>query len=177
MALITGFVPPKRFALANPAIVSVVADRYEGVVGGEIPSGVLAGLSAQIRLETGGEPWNWNLGNIRGHAPDGSWTSFSAGEIIDGIEVVLPPGSANKFRAYATLDLGADDFLRLLCLGKFAPATARLEAHDVAGFVHTLRQLGYFTASERAYGHGVVSVEQALAKLPQMAAYFRSVHL
>jgi flagellum-specific peptidoglycan hydrolase FlgJ len=171
------FVPKQRFSIANRQIVDLFANEYEAVVGGEAPPNALSALCAQARLETGGAPWCWNFGNIRGVGPEGLWTTFAAGEIIDGIEVTLPPGSANKFRAYRTAESGARDYLALLCLGKFAPAIAIAATGDVAGFVHELHRLGYFTASEGAYGHGIMSVEATLAKLPQMAAYFKDVHL
>ena len=165
------FVPKQRTPVTDALIVSTLADRYEGIVGGEMPHGLLGACAAQIVLETGRKPWNYNPGNIRGTSPSGDWTTFEAGEIINGVEVILPEGAHNTFRAYLSWDLGVDDYLRLICLGRFAPAADKAAQEDYQGFVHELHRLCYFTAGENRYAHGVLSVETLLAKLPQMAAY------
>lgn len=105
-------------------------------------------------------------GSWRGHA-----TSFKASEIIDGVEVFMPPSSENLFRAYPTPVDGAEDAIRFIGTASAPPRPNRYQAAweaarsgDIPGFVDGLRNPhipgigkvpGFFTANPRVYLAGV----------------------
>ena len=67
------------------------------------------------------------------------------------VQVTLHPDHPwCRFRAFATLQAGADDYLGLLHQ-RFVKAWPFVEAGDPEGFVTQLRELGYFTASLERY--------------------------
>lgn len=78
---------------------------------------------------------------------------------------VKPDHPACRFRAYETLDEGAVDYL-LLLRRRFSKAWPFVLAGDPVGFVHAIKQQGYFTASEATYAASVRTIFSGLrAKL------------
>lgn len=110
-------------------------------------------LLAQWSLETGGGGAciAWNLGNIK-HVPgDGhDYALFRTWEILRGQRVELD----QTFRAYATLEEGAADYLATI-RGRFGYAWPAVENGDVEDFAHKLKLRGYYTAPERDYAAGL----------------------
>lgn len=105
----------------------------------------------------------YNLGNAKHVTGDGrDYCVFRASEIIMGKEVF----SDMAFRAFASLDEGAVDYLRLLH-GEFSAAWSAVLAGNPAEFCHLLKVHGYYTAPEAIYTRGVVACfAQLLALLP-----------
>lgn len=177
------FVPKQRTVISPADAMDAIADAYEAVVGGEIPARLLLALTAQSALETARwrSMWNFNFGNIRGEG-DAGWTSFEAGEIVDGKEVILPPGVDNKFAAYSGRLAGARAFVGFLCTASHPPAPNRFQGAidaamrgDLAGYVHGLKAGGYFTANEGTYFHAEQSCESWLESLPEAHAWVEAI--
>src|SRR5258706_15015150 len=110
--------------------------------------GLLDVLSAQVSLETGrgASMYNWNFGGIKGASPQGMTASYMTRECTKSGDVHLRQG----FRAYASIDDGATDYLNLV-RGRYAGALAHAERGDVDGFAHALKESGYYTAPEAEY--------------------------
>jgi len=177
------YVPPSRTPLVPADAMDSIADAYESVCGGEIPARLLLTLTAQSALETARwtSMWCWNFGNIRGSG-DAGWTSFQAGEIIDGKSVTLPPGVDNKFAAYSDRLAGARGFVSFLCTASHPPAPNRFQGAidaalrgDLAGYVHGLKAGGYFTAEEGTYFRAEQSCESWLERLPEAHAWAKEI--
>lgn len=116
-------------------------------------------LLAHWSLECGGagsSMYNFNIGNKKGKA-NGAWGDFvmlPTFEFIAGERVNMDC----PFRAYATLDLGVDDYLKgLRGNGNFAKAFPALQAGDPVEFVHQLKLARYFTADEKVYKQALSS--------------------
>lgn len=111
-------------------------------------------LLSQWALETGGGRacHCWNLGNVKHVKGDGrTWTMFGCTEVLSGRVVRFePPDPQTWFRAFATIDDGATDYVEIL-KGRFAAAWPAVEAGDVAAFGHALKLQRYYTADEHAY--------------------------
>lgn len=67
---------------------------------------------------------------------------------------VFPDHPAGRFRAYASLAEGVEDFMRLFT-GRYRPCVDHALAGDAAGFVAGLAERGYFTGSRDDYLRGV----------------------
>ena len=62
-----------------------------------------------------------------------------------------------KFRAFASLDDGASDYLQAL-IQDFARAWKFVIQGDPAGFAHAAKSAGYFTGSEATYAAAMKSL-------------------
>jgi hypothetical protein len=106
-------------------------------------------LLAQWSVETGGggQSNNWNLAGIK-HVPgDGhNYARYLTREVLGGKSVELD----QDFRAYASLDDAALDYVRLL-RNRFGYAWPAIESADLDDFAHRLRSRGYYTADEHDY--------------------------
>jgi flagellar protein FlgJ len=95
----------------------------------------------------------WNLAGIRAGK---SWTGLRVGittfEYIDGVRETQ---TGQAFRAYATLDEAAADYLRFLYAGRYVRAWERALAGDLDGFCSELKRAGYFTAPVADYMRGL----------------------
>jgi len=85
-------------------------------------------LLSQTALETGrwAKMYNYNWGNIKSHSDDGHyWTMYDCSEIINGREFFFhPPHDQCKFRAYRSVEDGAEDYIRLVSKKKnYLPRT------------------------------------------------------
>lgn len=177
------FIPRAQTILSPADAMDSIADAYEAVIGGEIPTRLLLALTAQSALETARwrSMWNWNFGNIRGTG-DAGWTSFQAGEIINGKEVILQPGAGNKFAAYSDRLAGARGLVNFLCVASHPPAPNRFQSAidaamrgDLIGYVRGLKAGGYFTANEGTYFHAEQSCEAWLEQLPEAHAWVEMI--
>jgi peptidoglycan hydrolase-like protein with peptidoglycan-binding domain len=125
--------------------------------------------------------YNWNLGNIKSVPNDGrDYTFFRCGENMpvdvakaenakfpalvhligepytrDGKVLqevrVFPEHSWSRFRAYASLDEGVRDFIKVLQLKRYAKVWPALEEGDIALVSDELGKAGYFTAGPESY--------------------------
>jgi hypothetical protein len=151
--------PAVRTVLSRVEAARAIRDACARVFG-VVPAGeTLAILVAQSALETGHwrSMWCWNFGNIRGSF-QGAWTSFRAGEIVDGREIFLDAGPTNKFRAYASAGAGAEDFVRFLGTAtrpgqtnRYAAAWAAALRGDALTYALELGRAGYYTANREKY--------------------------
>lgn len=139
----------QKTVVSRADLRSAIAKAYESQTGKKPSQNVLDTLTAQASLETGSGSamYNYNFGGIKGGAPGTNETAkLRTKEVYDGKEVEVRDG----FRAYRSLDAGADDYVRLL-RGKFGAAVERAEAGDINGFAHALKQAHYYTADESKY--------------------------
>lgn len=154
----------QKTVVSRADIRGAIAKAYENQTGKKPSAQLLDTLTAQASLETGSGSamYNYNFGGIKGGAPGTNETAkLRTKEVYDGKEVEVRDG----FRAYRSLDAGADDYVRLL-RNKFGAAVDRAEAGDINGFAHALKQAHYYTADESKYA----SALNVLAGKPDGAA-------
>lgn len=146
----------------------------------------VAVLHGQGALETGHfkSCYNWNAGNVKsGEQYVGLFTCFPMlNEVIQGRTVwfcpegeleggpgtpvkgkhwPVPDGHPqSRFRAYLSLSSGIEDKIRFLAGPHWKPALDKAMVGDAAGYVETVRALGYFTAPLAPYQRAVVSLAQ-----------------
>lgn len=148
-------------------------------------------LVAHWAFETGWgkSMWCFNFGNAKAKA-NGSYdyTYFPCGEVLsvatanrlvavmpdkakivqvvddDRVEVKFWPDHPTCcFRAFETIEEGAIDYLGML-RSRFSKSWPVLMHGDPAGFVHSLKAQGYFTADEGPYASAVTSIFNGLLK-------------
>lgn len=117
-------------------------------------------LLAQVWLETGNgsASYCFNLAGIKHFTGDGH--SFFSASTHEGSGPTQTTITAT-FRAYATLDDAADDYVALI-LHRFRGAWDRAMAADALGFVDALHAAGYFTDSVNSYAVGLMARLKAL---------------
>ncbi len=155
-------VPLTRTATSRAEIRAAIT-RAEQHLTGRTPSTSMVDLAtAQACLETGcgRSMFNFNFGGIKGTSPSGM-TAVSATHEWEGANRYRTQA---RFRAYSSLDEGAQDFLSLLHR-RYAPAVAAAERGDVDGYAHALKQGGYFTGPEARYANDL----RGLLGLPRNA--------
>ncbi len=155
-------VPLTRTATSRAEIRAAIA-RAEQHLTGRTPSTSLVDLAtAQACLETGSgrSMFNYNFGGIKGTSPSGM-TAVSATHEWEGSTRYRTQA---RFRAYTSMDEGAQDFLSLLHR-RYAPAIAAAERGDVDGYAHALKAGGYFTGPEARYANDL----RGLLGLPRNA--------
>jgi len=119
-------------------------------------------ICAQWALETGrgAACWNYNIGNIRGEAPDGGFTVLKgAWEVANNGSIVYPANQ--KFRAYKSIDDGCADYVHVLSTQhNFAIAWRHLAGPGPtpSGYAHALKQGHYYTGDEAEYAKSLVSL-------------------
>lgn len=123
----------------------------------------LAVLWAKACLETGRWKFihNYNFGNIKKkRTPDDGhfFTMYECGEVINGKHIMFkPPHYQTHFRAYLTVEDGAEDYLRFVSQKKrYIKAWQKVIEGDPRGYSHELKIAGYYTANEARYTAGVV---------------------
>lgn len=183
---------PAIRTVATPAEVGQALRRaWEEQLGDEPPRSALLTLLAQWALETGrgASCVAWNFAGIKSAPNDGrSWAFVATKERlpkalaeqwlrvstqaapvslvkIEGghyVVQVYPDHPACRFRAYATIDAGAADYLRLL-REKYSSAWDALSDPDA--FARRLKALGYYTANPNVYAASLVSLSREYASL------------
>lgn len=143
-------VPLERTPATRAEIRAAIARAEQRLTGGPARPGVVDLATAQACLETGSgrHMFNFNFGGIKGTGPSGM-TASSATHEWEGGERVR---TRARFRAYESLDEGAEDFLSLLHR-RYAPAVDAAARGDVDGFAHALKAGGYFTGPEGRYAN------------------------
>lgn len=153
---------PDLCTAVTPAqVYAALRDACAPVLGTSLARESLLVLLSQWACETarGKAMHRFNLGNIK-HVPgDGhDYSQFRCDEIIGGKTVWFdPPNPGCSFRAYATLDAGAVDYLTLLHK-HFAGAWPDVVKGDTLDFAKDLYAEHYFTASPALYAaslHGL----------------------
>ncbi len=141
-------VAAERTAVSPAQLRIAIGRAYQRVTGQSATPSLLDTLTAQASLETGhgAKMYNFNFGGIKGASPRGETANYSTHEVVGGKTLTLKQG----FRAYTSLDEGAEDYVRVLS-GRFGGALSRAQVGDVDGFSHALKQAGYYTAPEAEY--------------------------
>lgn len=143
-------VPLTRTATSRAEMRAAIG-RAEQRLTGRAPSPATVDLyTAQACLETGSgrSMYNFNFGGIKGTSPSGM-TAVSATHEWEGTTRYRTQA---HFRAYASLDEGAQDFLSLLHR-RYGGAVAAAERGDVDGYARALKAGGYFTGPEARYAN------------------------
>jgi len=153
-------VPTVRTTMAPAAVYAALASAWTALLGTQPTRQELLVLLSQWAHETGGggSADNWNLAGIKHVTGDGhDYAEYTTHEIVNGQDV----RTVQRFRAYASLDESAFDYLRTL-RKDFGFAWPAVEAGDVADFGHRLKVRGYYTAPESLY---VAALERWRASL------------
>jgi hypothetical protein len=175
-----------RTPVAQAQLRAAIGRAYQRQTGTPPSAALLDTLTAQASVETGhgAKMYNFNFGGIKGASPGGDTANYLTREVVADRSVTVH----QNFRAYTSLDEGADDYVRLLS-GRFGGALSRAQVGDVDGFAHALKQSGYYTAPEADYasalrsaGGGSNAVEVLLPvptaiEIGQNAAYTSSADL
>lgn len=171
------YVPKFTRKLSEAEATHALREAWKIVYGDYPQDKSLALLWAQSALETG--RWkiirNNNFGNIKKrHAnpkykikDDGhDFTMFRCNELLwdrklkkTVVKWFDPPHIQTHFRAYPTPIEGAEDYIRLLSKKKnYAKVWKQVLAGDPVAYSHELKVAKYYTASEKKYTKGVVSL-------------------
>ena len=156
-------VEPRRTQATRGELRAAIARALQRETGTRPSPKLVDTLTAHASLETasGDRMYNWNFAGIKGASPSGTTAVLRTKEVLDGREVSIKDG----FRAYATIDEGAQDYVRLM-RGRFGGALEPAARGDLDGFAHALKQSGYYTASERDYAKGLASLSSGGATAP-----------
>ena len=143
-------VPLTRTVTSREDIRAALGRSFEAVMGEAPTPAALDLLSAQASLETGRgrSMYNFNFGGIKGTSPGGLTTVARTHEWDGGTRYE----TRAHFRAYASLDEGAQDFLSLLHR-RYGGAVEAATRGGVAGYAHALKQGGYFTGPDGRYAN------------------------
>lgn len=148
-------VPLTRTVTSREEIRAALGRSFEAVMG-EVPTpAALDLLSAQASLETGRgrSMYNFNFGGIKGTSPGGLTTVARTHEWEGGTRYETHA----HFRAYGSIDEGAQDFLSLLHR-RYPDAVEAASRGEVDGYAHALKQHGYFTGPEDRYANDLRSL-------------------
>jgi hypothetical protein len=174
-------VDPTRTPVSQTELRAAIDRAYRRVMGKAPSSALLDNLTAQASVETGrgAQMYNYNFGGIKGSSPTGQTAQCLTHEVVGGKEIAVKQG----FRAYASIDQGAEDYVRVL-KKSFGVALGKAELADVGGFAHALKQAGYYTASESDYANALRSQTGAAtpaaapaAAKPDLDTFFDSLSL
>jgi len=130
----------------------------------------LAILLSQWALETGrGKAcFCWNIGNARPPTTRGDTLCCQlthVSEVLGGVEYFFaPPSRGSTFRAFASLDEGADFYLGLLH-SRFASAWPAVLVGDPVGYAQALHAAHYFTADVNQYSHTMQQLVEEFLKV------------
>lgn len=160
-------VAPQRTPHDRAELRAAIARALERVDGRRPDAATVDLLTAQASLETGSgaQMYNFNFGGIKGRAPDGGIARCRTKEVVDGREVTIRDG----FRAYASLDDGAVDYVRTM-RQRFGAAMTFAAKGDAPGFAHALKQAHYYTASEDDYARALQRLSGTAAPAARAAA-------
>lgn len=150
--------PNKLTNMTALDVLKAFRSAFEAEIGRTPSNSTLAILVAQSCLECG--RWKsmhcYNFGNIRPPKNwGGSYCQFRCNEKINGLWVWFdPPSAGSNFVAFDTAEAGARFYMNMLSQHWPEAWTAALNG-DTTGFVHGLKQRGYFTADEAPYRSAV----------------------
>lgn len=152
-------VAPQRTRITPDEASSALSRAYQQVTGERPNEQTVALLTAQWAHETahGASMYNYNFGGIKGTGPSGLSVEQKTKEGWGSTERKI----TDRFRAYDSIDDGAADYVKLLTQ-RYPEAITAAKNGDATGFVHGLKQRGYFTGDERAYAQSVSSISSGL---------------
>jgi flagellar protein FlgJ len=143
-------VPVERTAVSREQIRASLGRAWERARGAPPSARTLDVLTAHASLETarGSRMYNFNFGGIKGTSPSGLTTGAMTHEVIDGQRTSVRA----FFRAYRSLDEGAEDFVGLL-QRRYGSALDAAAAGDPDAYAHALKSRGYYTGDEDDYAN------------------------
>lgn len=141
-------VPVVRTKVSAPEIEAAIGRAHVRVMGTQASPSFVKTLAAQAALETahGQSMMNYNFGGIKGTSPEGMSARYRTFEVEHGNRVDITDG----FRAYSSIQSGADDFVKTIA-HRFPAAFRAAEHGDIDGYAHALKKSGYYTANEADY--------------------------
>jgi len=173
-------VDPERTPVGVGDLRAAIGRAYTRVTGKAPSASLVNSLTAQASLETAGgrSMYNFNFGGVKGAGPGGQTANCLTHEVIGGKDVTVH----QDFRAYASLDEGAEDYVRLM-VQKFGGALPYAASGSLDGFAHALKQAGYYTASEADYaaalksasGGGSAVTDSPVLPVPSSSSFASSV--
>lgn len=149
-----------RTPISAAVAESAIADAYSKLTGSALSDSGRAILTAQWAHETGhgASMFNFNFGGIKGVGPSGMTVAQRTREGFGSTERQI----VDNFRAYASVEEGAKDYVQLL-LARYGSAVSAAERGDAASFVQGLKQKGYFTGDPAAYERSITSTARRIA--------------
>lgn len=158
--------PPTPTHATHTELAAALRDAWVTMFPDPPSRAALLVLLAQWALETddGRRCIAWNIGNVKSVVGDGrDFTEFQTFEYVNGVKTPM----VCRFRAFASLEAGALDYLHTLSR-RFSASWPFVLAGDPAGFAKALHGEHYYTASVESYTAGVVSRFAAFdAQLPK----------
>lgn len=172
-------VKPFRTQLAAAETQVLLKDALTRVTGEEPSHDCVAILTAQWAHETGrgASMYNYNFAGIKGTGPSGMAVAQRTKEGWGSSEKTI----TDNFRAYASAEEGATDYIKLLAR-RFPEALEAAQNGDAVGTVRALKDKGYFTGNEEAYTKSVVRMAREFApdstnlSVEQVNAAWASAH-
>ena len=155
-------VPPTRTPLSGQEAAQALEAAWTKAHGTPPSPNTLSILVGQWAHETGrgASMLNFNFGGIKGTGPSGASTVYRTREGFGANEVQVQ----DRFRAYASAEEGAGDYLSLL-QRRYPEALQAADRGDPAGFVQALKSRGYFTGDPGAYTKSVTGLAQQAMSL------------
>jgi hypothetical protein len=146
-----GAVAAQRTPLSADEAGTALSSAWQATFGEPANSQTLSVLVGHWAHETGSgrAMMNYNFGGLKGHAAGGS-ASYRTTEGSGASRV----HTVAAFRAYDGAAAGAADYVKLL-RDRYPAALDAARAGDPTGFVHALKQGGYFTDNETSYARSV----------------------
>jgi hypothetical protein len=157
-----GLVQATRTPLRGRAAASALGSAWQKLTGQPPTPKTLSILVGQWAHETGrgSAMLNYNFGGIKGTGPSGMSAIYKTREGWGENEVRI----SDRFRAYASPEEGAEDYVGLL-VRRYPAAVQAAQNEDPSGFVQALKARGYFTGNEASYVKSVTALaKQALAE-------------
>lgn len=159
----TELVEPERTPATTLEALQALSDAWLAVTGERPPGMTLFVLLAQSCLETG---WwrklnNHNVGGVKCTAGVPVCAEYLTHEVFDGVDKVL----VQRFRAYASLAEGFEDFVGLL-RRRYGSALEHARMGDAGAYARELKRLKYYTGSVDDYARNVASLTREFASLP-----------
>jgi hypothetical protein len=160
----------KRTPLSTAAAGEAIAQAYSELTGNVLSGSARSILTAQWAHETGhgASMFNFNFGGIKGVGPGGLSVAQRTREGFGSSERSI----VDSFRAYGSVEEGAKDYVQLL-LSRYRTAVSAAERGDASGFVHGLKDKGYFTGDPAAYERSIATIANSILSSsgePQLAS-------
>lgn len=170
------FVKCKPTPLSEEEATYYLREAWREVVGSYPSKNSLALLWAQSLGETG--RWkslrNNNWGNIKRRKEIQKWTSYPAGEFLNGEhKMFYPYHPQTHFAAWDTPLEGAKAYIRFLSQNpNYSRAWVEVLAGDPVQYCVELKKAGYFTAPLDHYTKGIISlVKEFKSKYDQLISW------
>jgi hypothetical protein len=160
------YVAPEQKTITEEQAAYALREAWKRIYGYYPSLNSLAVIWAKTCLETGHFKvgfWNYNFGNIKRKNDDELFTMFRCSEILNGKEVFFdPPHPQTAFRAYLTIEDGAENYLKFV--SKRTAAWQKVIEGDPKGYAHELKLARYYTASEEKYTNTLVGLFNTFLK-------------